>query len=478
MFPRLLLLWVLFAAAPVLSQALEAPKTPKDIAAGLAQIGPRSGPEARRKAAGFLVEALRRAGLEQVRTVPVEGSRGLVNVEGVLPGALSGKLASEIILSAHYDSVHESPGAGDDASGCGVAIAAAADLRRTPLSHTVRVVLFDGEETGLDGSRGWLQGRPREDKQRVLANLNLEMLGWNGSAGPVILTFPAQVSGQRSFAPGWLFHSVLRGGEAVGWPFEAVDNRFPFLTQLVMRSAESGYGTDSESFLEEGIPSVTLSDSSLLVLDPAYHEPTDTAARLDGERLDRWTQAVAAVVRRLDTLPGRPLPEDQYLVFAGRVWLRRDLIWIGFLLWVVLVFRGRPGRWRGTSTAEHGRQMRSYLPGLLFRVLLLASIFLAPVFAVLLFPAAALALVRPRPVWGRVLWIVLGFLPLFAYLVVFGILAAYEVVVLDAGFKAGAAAAVLIPATLMSYGITVALRPRPQVPQTLTVDDPSSKVEA
>ena len=465
MSARLLLhLWILLAAAPVLSQALE---TPKDIAAGLAAVGPRSGREARRKAAGLLVQALRQAGLERVRTVPVPGSEGLVNVEGVLPG----KTAAEIILSAHYDSVPRSPGAGDDASGCGVAIAAAADLRRTPLSHTVRIVLFDGEETGLNGSAGWLRGRAREERQRVLANLNLEMLGWKGSAGPVIHTFPA---GRRELAPGWLVHSVLRGGEAVGWPFETADNRFPFLVQLVVRSVEVGYGSDSESFLEHGIPSVTLSDSSLLVLDPAYHRPTDTAGRLDGERLDRWTQAVAAVVRRLDSLAGRPLPEDQYLVFAGRVWLRRALIWVGFLLGGLLVFRGLPGRWRGTSTAEHGRQMRSYLPGLLFRVLLLAAIFLAPVFAVLLFPAAALALVRPRPVWARVLWALLGFLPFLAYLSVLGIAAAYEAVYLDAGFQGGTAAAMLIPLTLVAYGITVALRSRPQ---TLTIDDASGKVE-
>lgn len=383
--------------------------------------------------------------------VPVPGSKGLVNVEGVLPG----KTVGEIILSAHYDSVPRSPGAGDDASGCGVAIAAAADLRRTPLSHTVRVLLLDGEETGLGGSEGWLRARPREESQRVLANLNLEMLGWKGSAGPVIHTFPAYSGARQVFAPGWLVHAVLRGGEAVGWPFEAADNRFPFLAQLVVRSAEVGYGSDSEPFLEHEIPSVTLSDSSLLVLDPAYHRPADTAGRLDGERLDRWTQAVAATVRRLDSLAGRPLPEDQYLVFAGRVWLRRDLIWVGFLLWVPLVFRGRPGRWRGTSTAEHGRQMRSYLPGLLFRFLLLAAIFLAPLFAVLLFPAAALALVRPRLVWVRVSWIALGFLPLFAYLVVLGILFAHGAVLPEAGFKGGAAAALLVPATLVAYAITV-----------------------
>lgn len=459
----LLCLWVLLTAAPVLSQA------PEDIAAGLAALGPRSDRPARRQAAGFLVEALRRAGLQRVRTVPVPGSEGLVNVEGVLPG----KTADEIVLSAHYDSVPGSPGAGDDASGCGVAIAAAADLRRTPLRHTVRILLFDGEETGLNGSEGWLRGRKPEERQRVLANLNLEMLGWKGSAGPVIDTFPAYLGGRRVFAPGWLVHSVLRGGEAVGWPFETADNRFPFLFQLIVRSVEIGYGSDSESFLARGIPSVTLSDSSLMNLDPAYHRPADTAGRLDGERLERWTQAVASIVRRLDALAGRPLPEDQYLVFASRVWLRRDLIWMGFLLWVLLVFRGRPGRWRGTSTAEHGRQMRTYLPGFLFRGLLLAAIFLAPVFAVLLLPAAVLALVRPRPIWARALWVFLGFLPLLAFLTVLGIAVAREAVYLDAGFLGGAAAAVLIPATLVAYGLTVVF----QSPR-LTADDGSSKVES
>ena len=471
MTSRLLSLCVLLAAQPVLSQAVEVSSPPaREVAAGLAALGPRSGGDARRRAAGILAEAMRRAGLQEVRAVPVPGPGALVNVEGVLPG----KTADEIVLSAHYDSVAHSPGAIDDASGCGVAVAAVADLRRTPLRHTVRVVLFDGEETGSGGSEGWVRALGPEGERRILANLNLEMLGWNESAGPVIHSFPARTAAGRALAPGWLVHAVLRSGEAVGWPFAAVDHRFPLLGQLIVRSVEVRYGSDSESFLERGIPSVTLSDSSLLSLDPAYHRPADTAGRLDTGRLDRWTQAVAAAVRRLDSLAGRPIPEDQYLVLAGRVWLRRDLIWVGFLLWALLVFRGLPGRWRGASTAEHGRQMRVYLPGLLFRALLLASVFLAPVPAVLLFPAAALALVPPRPIWARALWIALGFLPLLAFLSVLGIAVSKGAASLAGGFQGGAAAAVLILAALVAYGVTMSLRVR----RELTADDASSKVEA
>lgn len=470
MSARLLSLCVLLAAFPVLSHALEAGSPPaREVAARLAALGPRSGFEARRQAAKVLAETLRRAGLQGVRTVPVQGEATLVNVEGVLPGETAG----EIVLSAHYDSASGSPGAVDDASGCGVAVAAVADLRRTPLRHTVRVVLFDGEETGSRGSEGWLRGLVPEGGQHILADLNLEMLGWQGSAGPVIHSFPVRTAGGRALAPGWLVHAVLRSGEAVGWPYAMADHRFPLLGQFIVRAVEVRYGSDSEPFLERGIPSVTLSDSSLLSLDPAYHRPADTAGRLDAGRLDRWTQAVAAAVRRLDALAGRPIPEDQYLVLAGRVWLRRDLIWVGFLLWILLVFRGLPGRWRGGSAADHGRQMRAYLPGLLFRALLLASIFLAPVFAVLLFPAAALALVPPRPAGARAVWIVLGASPLLAVLAVLGIAVAKGAASLAGGFQGGASAAVLIPAALVAYGTMIGLRGRPE----LTADDASSKVE-
>ena len=162
-------------------------------------------------------------------------------------------------------------------------------------------------------------------------------------------------------------------------------------------------------------------------------------------------------MRRLDALAGRPLFEDQYLDFFGHVWLRRDLIWIGFLLWVLLVFRGRPGRWRGTTAEERRRQMRSYLPGFLFRGLLVLAIFLAPVFAVLLWPAALLSLVPPRG-WGwRALWIVLGGLPLLFFLATLFLATALGRVWTAHGFQGGAAVAVLIPAALLAYALSVVM---------------------
>src|SRR6185369_5027436 len=157
----------------------------------------------------------------------------------------------------------------------------------------------------------------------------------------------------------------------------------------------------------------TLSANSPLHLDPAYHRPTDTADRLDPARLGSWTTAAAAAVRRLDRLAGRPLPEDLYLVVFGRVWLRRDLYWVGFLLWGLLVFRHRPRRavWAGETPEERRRRQRAGLPGFVFRMLFLAVVFVVPVFSVLLYPAALLAHVPPRKPLRRGLWIVLGLSP-------------------------------------------------------------------
>ena len=457
--------------------ALAAPSA-HEVASGLASLGPRADPAARHRAVDYLLAALRRAGLASVQAVPAQDG-GLVNVEGVVPG----QTADEIVLSAHYDSVPGSPGADDDASGCGVAIAVAADLRRTPLRHTVRVILFDGEEVGLRGSERWLKERGPEASRKILADLNLEMLGWSGSAGPIIHVFPVRTGSaerrNRMMPPGWLVHAVERAADAVGWSYTLADHRLSLPAQLLLRSVDVRLGSDSDSFLRHGIPALTVSDSSLLRLDPAYHRPADVAARLDARRLDSWTQATAAAVRRLDTLAGRPLFEDQYLDFFGHVWLRRDLIWIGFLLWMLLVLRGRPGRWRGATADERQRQMRTYLPGFLFRGLLVLAIFLAPVFAVLLWPAALLALTPPRS-WGwKALWILLGCLPLLVLLATVGVAISHELVQTSQGFQGGALAEVLIPAALAAYAALVGFRrdpslqesgPREPVPQARSAD--------
>jgi hypothetical protein len=440
---------LLLAAAPVFSQQPLGWR----VAAGLARLGPRpDGAPAQAPAARFLLGAMQRAGLKDLRAVPVPDHPEWVNLTGVLPG----RSDREIVLSAHYDSVPAGPGAGDDASGCGVAIAAAADLARTPLDHTVRVVLFDAEEVGLKGSQGWVASLSPAHRDRILADLNVEMVGWTGSAGPTIHSFPVEVGGDRTLAPAWLVHFLLRSGDAVDWRYGMSDAQAPFLAQLVLRTARVRLGADANAFTAQGIPALSVSDSSLLRMDPAYHQPTDTAARLDPVRMEAWTTAVTAAVRRMDRLAGRPVQDDEYLVLFNRVWIRRDLYWMGLGLWLLLAVRGRPRGARFMSAEERSQAWRRHLPGVLFRALFLASVLLAPVLSVLLYPAGLLAAFPPKQTWARVSAIVLGLLPVLIFLGALRVAFAIHMASTKAGLQWGTLAPVL--ATAVVFAVLLARR--------------------
>ncbi len=78
-------------------------------------------------------------------------------------------------------------------------------------------------------------------------------------------------------------------------------------------------------------------------------------------------------------------------MLGGRVWLRRDLYWVGFALWALLLLAERRRR-RGITV--HQRRL-----GAVFRFSFLAAILAAPSLALaVLAPAGAVALL---PVGGR-----------------------------------------------------------------------------
>jgi len=444
--------WIFLALAAGIACA--APSA-REVASGLAGLGPRpDGAKTQDKAVAFLVDTLRRAGLRDVRAVPVAARPSVVNVEGVLPGETD----REIILSGHYDSVKQGPGAGDDASGCGLAIAAAAHLAGTPLHHTLRVILFDGEETGLHGSRGWVESLSPAARDRILADVNLEMVGWAGSTGPTIHAIPVvskleEDRKKRVTTPGWLVRAALEGGLSAGWLLHLADPRHPLAMQLLLRGTRVRFGADSDSLQAQGIPAVTLSDSSFFALDPVYHRPADTADRLDAGRLDAWTRAVVATVRRLDGLGSRPAPEDDYLVLAGHVWSRWALAGIGLALAVLLLLQYR-------------------LQGWPFPVLLAAASVIAPTLAIpLLWLAALLGFVRPGGRWGRTLWTGLGLLPFLLYLLLLAGAFAARLSSWKSGYQESWTGAALVVAALVAW--TLAMRRAPAAAAALP-DRPAS----
>jgi hypothetical protein len=378
---------VALGGAPAVAAELDAAA----LVAELAALGPRAvGSEGHLRAQDLLLERMREVGLERVSRSPA--AAGKTNLEGWLPGSGEG----EIVLAAHYDTVAGSPGAVDDASGCAVVLAAAADLSRTPRRRAVRVVLFDGEEQGLRGSRQWARGLEAREREEVLGAVVVEMVGSREQGRGAALDLGAVGDAGRR-TPAWLLHAALRAGDAVSLPLTAASPTAALAMQLVARTSSAPYGADHEALLAEGVPAITLSDFEILRPYDAHHEGSDVVSRVSGPRLEHWTSLVAALTRRMDGLAGRPHWENEYLAAAGRVWIRRDLIWLGLLSWGAMVMVGRPGRWVRADAETRRRRGRRYLPGYLFRAaFLLVTLWFPAVGGPLIFPLAPLALAGGR----------------------------------------------------------------------------------
>jgi hypothetical protein len=87
-----------------------------------------------------------------------------------------------VIICGHYDSFSSepevfAPGADDNASGTAAVMEAARILAGHPLDFTVRFIAFSAEEWGLYGS-GFYSEEARADGERIIAVLNLDMIGY------------------------------------------------------------------------------------------------------------------------------------------------------------------------------------------------------------------------------------------------------------------------------------------------------------
>ena len=97
------------------------------------------------------------------------------NVIARLPGVTQPK----VILGGHYDSVVDSPGANDNASGTAVVLAIARKAAKTPLARQAWFMAFDGEEDGLHGSKAFVSSAKPEFIQGLKGMFNFDMVGVN-----------------------------------------------------------------------------------------------------------------------------------------------------------------------------------------------------------------------------------------------------------------------------------------------------------
>ena len=246
-----------------------------------------------------LIARLTELGLkpEEQRTIGCAAeSATCARVENVL-AAIPGETADTIVLMAHYDSVPDAPGAGDD----GAAVAALLEMARivepgAPYRNTILMAFTDAEETGLLGAEAFFAESPAAKRARAVINLE-----GSGSAGPVYLLRTGPASGELMAA----FRDVAPHPFAQSFT-EEIFKRMP-------------NDTDFSVSLRAGLPGI---DFAFAGERNHYHTPLDTIANLDLGTLQHHGENTLPLLRTLvDADLSATAPNEVYANLGKRHWL-------------------------------------------------------------------------------------------------------------------------------------------------------------
>ena len=191
------------------------------------------------------------------------------------------------VIGAHYDSVPETYGADDNASGIAVLLELARYTIQEEISLPVCFVAFTAEEpptfsTRHQGSKIFVKS-VKEKKDEVLGAIILEMVGYtsNEQAYPMVLKwmgYPAKgnfigiVGNRKSKKFGQSIFQSFKKNEQL--PVETLF--VPFNGRILPDTRLS----DHSSFWDAGLPAVMITDTAFF-RNPNYHTPQDTFDTLD-----------------------------------------------------------------------------------------------------------------------------------------------------------------------------------------------------
>jgi hypothetical protein len=147
------------------------------------------------------------------------------------------------------------------------------------------------------------------------------MCGWKGGTPvfhPIPYADPRQ-PGASVVTPAWLARVSHEGAAAAGAPISLGDPLISWLYQPVVRTFRISLYGDDLSFLQAGLPALFVSDSSFTSYYPWYHQPGDTADKLDAPSLSRMGAGVLGALRALDRVPRGAGAEPHWFLAFGRV---------------------------------------------------------------------------------------------------------------------------------------------------------------
>ena len=214
-------------------------------------IGPRPmGSQNERVALDWAARKMTGYGADSVaimRFQKAPSKHGAMNTNsGLAVGVFRGDTDSTIVVGGHIDSGgREFPGANDNASGAATVIELARLWSTRPRHYTMVFIAFGGEESGLHGSKHFVEHYP--DIDYVALMISVDMTG----ADDDIVTIFETKSGR---APVWLVQDAFRLDR------DLQINRLLYPTHFsTINNIAEGAGSDHEPFVNRGIPAIDFS---------------------------------------------------------------------------------------------------------------------------------------------------------------------------------------------------------------------------
>jgi Zn-dependent M28 family amino/carboxypeptidase len=216
-------------------------------------------------AATWAADRLERAGYAVTTQAVPRGGGRCRNVIGDRPGATPS--AGVVLVTAHLDSINldgpaePAPGADDNASGSAGVLALAGALAGHPAALDLRMILFGGEEEGLFGSLAYVAALPPQERARIRAVVNMDMIGCRNTPAAGVLLEGAAVS-----------QDVLDGLARAAATY----------TDLAVEVSLNPFNSDHVPFIDAGLPAV-LTIEAADGTNPRPHTAADTVDTVDAD---------------------------------------------------------------------------------------------------------------------------------------------------------------------------------------------------
>lgn len=210
------------------------------------------------------------------------------NVVGIEP-ALEAS-SRTIVVSAHYDHVGTRdgvmyPGADDNASGVAALLAVARYVHAHPLRHRIVFAAFDAEELGLEGARAFLKSPP-VPASAIALDINFDMVSRNDRNE----IFAAGTYHYPSLKP-IVEDAQRRSAVKVLFGHDRPMTRAGIVEDWTMQSDHGVFHARRIPFLYFGVEN-----------HPDYHQPSDTADKIDPTFFGNVVEMLLDVVLTADRM--------------------------------------------------------------------------------------------------------------------------------------------------------------------------------